>query len=277
MISNAWGRYAILLAPLPLILVFAYVLPFLGVAKWSFTDPETGLGQYVRVFTDETVRAVVLRTIRVCSIVTLASVALAYAIAYNWVFGPLGRQRLIEYCVLIPFWISVLIRAFGWLILLRNNGIINGALMDIGLISRPIPMVRNEFGSIVGMTHFLVPFAVFPLASAMRQVDARVLQAASGLGAGRMRIFWSVTVPMTLPGIFGAAVIVFVFALGFFITPAILSGGRSVMVAEFIYLQLFQTVNWGLASALSVMLLFVVVLLGFVLHKVVRLDRIFGG
>jgi putative spermidine/putrescine transport system permease protein len=275
--SKAWARYAILLAPLPLLLVFAYVFPFFGVAKWSFTDPEPGLGQYVRVFTDETVRAVVIRTVRICTIVTLASVALAYAIAYNWVFGPPGRQRLIEYCVLIPFWISVLIRAFGWLILLRNNGIINSALMDIGLISRPIPMVRNEFGSIVGMTHFLVPFAVFPLASAMRQVDARVLQAASGLGAGRMRIFWTVTVPMTLPGIFGAAVIVFVFALGFFITPAILSGGRSVMVAEFIYLQLFQTVNWGLASALSVMLLVVVVVLGFVLHKVVRLDKIFGG
>ncbi|MBP7001027.1 ABC transporter permease [Amaricoccus sp.] len=274
--SNAWGRYAILLAPLPLLLLFVYVLPFLGVAKWSFTDPEPGLGQYVRVFTDETVRAVVLRTVRVCAIVTLASVTLAYAIAYNWVFGPPSRQRLIEYCVLIPFWISVLIRAFGWLILLRNNGIINSALMDIGIISRPLPMVRNEFGSIVGMTHFLVPFAVFPLASAMRQVDARVLQAASGLGAGRMRIFWTVTVPMTLPGIFGAAVIVYVFALGFFITPAILSGGRSVMVAEFIYLQLFQTVNWGLAAALSVMLLVVVVILGFVLYKVVRLDKLFG-
>ncbi len=274
--SNAWGRYAILLAPLPLLLLFVYVLPFLGVAKWSFTDPEPGLGQYVRVFTDETVRAVVLRTVRVCAIVTLASVTLAYAIAYNWVFGPPSRQRLIEYCVLIPFWISVLIRAFGWLILLRNNGIINSALMDIGIISRPLPMVRNEFGSIVGMTHFLVPFAVFPLASAMRQVDARVLQAASGLGAGRMRIFWTVTVPMTLPGIFGAAVIVYVFALGFFITPAILSGGRSVMVAKFIYLQLFQTVNWGLAAALSVMLLVVVVILGFVLYKVVRLDKLFG-
>lgn len=275
--TRTWARYAVLLAPLPLLLAFVYVLPFLGVARWSFTDPEPGFGQYVRVFTDETVRAVVIRTIRICSIVTIVSVSLAYAIAYNWVFGPPARQRIIEYCVLIPFWISVLIRAFGWLILLRNNGLINEALMGIGLIDRPIQMVRNEFGSIVGMTHFLVPFAVFPLASAMRQVDPRVLQAASGLGAGRMRIFWTVTIPMTLPGIFGAAVIVFVFAIGFFITPAILSGGRSVMIAEFIYLQLFQTVNWGLASALAVMLLAALVALGLLLHKVVRLDKLLGG
>ncbi|PSJ62988.1 ABC transporter permease [Mesorhizobium soli] len=269
-------RYAILLAPLPLFLVASYVLPFFVVAKWSVTDPEPGLGQYIRIFTDPTVQVVLIRTLRICVIVTLVSVTLAYAIAYNWVFGPPKRQRLIEYCVLIPFWISVLIRAFGWLILLRNNGIINESLMSVGVIKEPLALVRNELGSIIGMTHFLIPFAVFPLASALRQVDPRVPQAASGLGAGRMRIFWTVTLPMTMPGVLGASIIVFVFALGFFITPAILSGGRSVMVAEFIYLQLFQTVNWGLAAAISVVLLVIVAALGALLHKVARLDKLVG-
>ncbi|WP_245444815.1 ABC transporter permease [Pseudaminobacter soli (ex Li et al. 2025)] len=274
--TRSWMRYAILLAPLPLFLVASYVLPFFVVAKWSVTDPEPGLGQYIRIFTDPTVQVVLIRTLRICVIVTLVSVTLAYAIAYNWVFGPPKRQRLIEYCVLIPFWISVLIRAFGWLILLRNNGIINESLMSVGVIKEPLALVRNELGSIIGMTHFLIPFAVFPLASALRQVDPRVPQAASGLGAGRMRIFWTVTLPMTMPGVLGASIIVFVFALGFFITPAILSGGRSVMVAEFIYLQLFQTVNWGLAAAISVVLLVIVAALGALLHKVARLDKLVG-
>ena len=274
--SRSSMRYAILLAPLPLLVALVYVLPFLMVANWSVTDPEPGLGQYVRVFTDEAILAVFLRTLRICVIVTLASVTLAYAIAYNLVFGPAARKRLIEYCVLIPFWISVLIRAFGWLFLLRNNGPINDMLTGLGVIDEPLALVRNELGSIIGMTHFLIPFAVFPLVSAMKQVDARVLQAASGLGAGRMRIFWRVTVPMTLPGILGAAIIVFIFALGFFITPAILSGGRSVMVAEFIYLQLFQTVNWGLAAAISVILLMIVLAFSLLLHKVARVDKMLG-
>lgn len=274
--SRSSMRYAILLAPLPLFMALVYVLPFLMVANWSITDPEPGFSQYVRIFTDETIIAVLVRTLRICAIVTLMSVTLAYAIAYNLVFGPAGRKRLIEYCVLIPFWISVLIRAFGWLLLLRNNGLINNALTGLGVIDEPLALVRNELGSIIGMTHFLVPFAVFPLVSAMKQVDARVLQAASGLGASRMRIFWSVTVPMTMPGILGAAIIVFIFALGFFITPAILSGGRSVMVAEFIYLQLFQTVNWGLAAAISVILLAIVLAFSLLLHKVARLDKMLG-
>jgi putative spermidine/putrescine transport system permease protein len=116
-------------------------------------------------------------------------------------------------------------------------------------------MVRNEFGVIVGMTHFLIPFAVFPLASAMRSLDERVLMAARGMGASRERIFWRVFVPMTMSGILGAGLVVFVFALGFFVTPAILGGGRSVMAAELIYLRIFQSPDWGLGAAISVIMM----------------------
>ena len=118
--------------------------------------------------------------------------------------------------------------------------------------------MRNEFGVIVGMTHFLIPYAVFPIASAMRNLDERVLLAARGLGAGRIRIFWTVFVPMTASGILGAALIVFVFSLGFFVTPMILGGGRSVMVAELVYLRMFQSIDWGLGAALSVSLVVII-------------------
>jgi putative spermidine/putrescine transport system permease protein len=115
--------------------------------------------------------------------------------------------------------------------------------------------VRNEFGVVVGMVHFLIPFAVFPIAASMRNLDERVLMAARSMGASRARVFWQVFVPMTRAGILGAMLLVFVFSLGFFITPAILGGGRSVMVAELIYLRLFQAPNWGLAAAMSVILM----------------------
>ena len=195
-------------------------------------------------------------------------------IALLWVRGGPVQKLLVELCILIPFWISVLTRAFGWLALLSNRGIINDWLQWAGILHEPLAMVRNEFGVIVGMTHFLIPFAVFPLASSMRNLDERVLMAARGMGASRARIFWRVLVPMTLPGILGAALVVFVFALGFFVTPAILGGGRSVMAAELIYLRIFQSPDWGLGAAISVIMM---VAVGGMLALLLRQARPGGG
>jgi putative spermidine/putrescine transport system permease protein len=256
-----------LLAPLLVFLALAYGIPFLGVMEWSVTEPTPGLGQYAKLTQDPLVLSVFVRTFRICAIVTLASITGAYAIAYLWVRGTPLQRNLIEFCILVPFWISVLTRAFGWLALLSTRGLMNTWLQSLGFISDPLPLVRNEFGVIVGMTHFLLPYAVFPIASAMRQLDERVLLAARGMGAGRQRIFWTVFLPMTGSGILGAALIVFVFALGFFVTPAILGGGRSVMIAELVYLRMFQSIDWGLGAAISVTL---VVLVGVLMAVMFR-------
>jgi putative spermidine/putrescine transport system permease protein len=268
-LSNRRGA-ALTMAPLLLFLAIAYLWPFLGVVKWSFTLPEPGLGQYGALLTDPLVQSVFVRTLRICLVVTAASVVAAYAIAVVWVRGTPAQRMAAEFCILIPFWISVLTRAFGWVALLSNRGLINTWLQGIGFISEPLALVRNEFGVIIGMTHFLTPFAVFPLASAMRTLDDRVLLAARGLGASRMRTFWTIFVPMTMSGIIGAAAIVFVFALGFFVTPAILGGGRSVMVAELVYLRIFQSPDWGLGAAISVVLVLFVGALMALLFRYVR-------
>jgi putative spermidine/putrescine transport system permease protein len=249
------ARLLVLLGPLLLFLGAAYVVPFLGVVRWSVTLPEPGLGQYARALGDPLVLTVFWRTLRICATVTVCAVAAAYVITLLWVRGSPVQRLIVELCILIPFWISVLTRAFGWLALLSNKGLINGWLQGIGLLSEPLTLVRNEFGVIVGMTHFLIPFAVFPLASAMRSLDERVLMAARGMGASRARVFWQLFVPMTRAGILGAALVVFVFALGFFVTPAILGGGRSVMAAELVYLRIFQSPDWGLGAAISVILM----------------------
>jgi putative spermidine/putrescine transport system permease protein len=131
----------------------------------------------------------------------------------------------------------------------------------LGVIAEPLTLVRNEFGVVVGMTHFLIPFAVFPLAASLRAVDERVLMAARGMGASRLRVFWQILVPMTRNGIVGAVLLVFVFSLGFFVTPAILGGGRSVLAAELIWLRIFQSPDWGLAAAISVILMAAVAML----------------
>lgn len=263
--------FLVLAGPLLAFLTLVYLIPFLGVAQWSITLPEPGLTQYQRLAGDPLVLSVFLRTFRICAMVTAITVIAAYMIAYVWVRGTPMQQRLAELCILIPFWISVLTRAFGWLALLSNRGLVNNWLQSLGFISEPLTLVRNEFGVIIGMSHFLIPFAVFPLASAMRSLDERVFLAARGMGAGPLRIFWSVFVPMTFSGIIGATLIVFVFALGFFVTPAILGGGRSVMVAELIYLRMFQSPDWGLGAAISVTLVVIVAVLMGLLFRYARL------
>ncbi|MCY1174982.1 Putrescine transport system permease protein PotH [compost metagenome] len=207
---------------------------------------------------------------------TLVSVAIAYLMAYCWVFSSPFWQRMVEICVFIPFWLSVLVRAFGWLIALRSNGMLNGWLQSLGIVSEPLQLTRNELGVVIGMVHFMVPFAIFPLVSTMRRLDPRVLLASRGLGAGQLRTFWSIFVPQTIPGVLGAFIIVFVFCLGFFITPAILGGGQTAMVAEYVYLQMFQTSNWGLGAALSVVLLALVSGLIWALLRMTRVDRLVG-
>jgi putative spermidine/putrescine transport system permease protein len=154
--------------------------------------------------------------------------------------------------------------------LLSNRGLINTWLTQLGVISEPLTLVRNEFGVILGMVHYLIPFSVFPIASSMRSLDERVLLAARGMGASRTRTFWQVFLPMTGPGILGAAIMVFVFSLGFFITPAILGGGRSVMAAELIYLRIFQSPDWGLGAAISVLMMVIVGLLLALLMRYAR-------
>lgn len=258
---HKFSKLFILLGPLLLLLIFVYLLPFAGIVRWSVTRPDVGIDHYKTVVNDPLIISVFWRTLRICTIVTIISVVAAYSITLVWVRGKSLTRLLIECCIIIPFWISVLTRAFGWLALLSNRGLINGWLQSLSWIDEPLLLVRNEFGVVIGMVHFLIPFAVFPLATAMRNVDERVLMAARGMAASRLRIFWQVFLPMTTAGIGGAAILVFVFSIGFFVTPAILGGGRSVMVAELIYLRIFQSPDWGLAAAMSVTLMISIAML----------------
>ncbi|MCO6059103.1 MULTISPECIES: ABC transporter permease [Pseudomonas] len=267
---------SLLLIPLPLLLVVFYLLPFLGVVGWSFTLPEPGIEQYQRIATDPAIHDMLWRTLRLCLTVSTLALVIGYLLAYCWVFSPPFWQRMVEICIFIPFWISVLVRAFGWLIALRSNGVLNGGLMGLGLIDSPLQLTRNETGVVIGMLHFMVPYALFPLLSSMRQLDQRVLLASRGLGAGALRTFWQVLLPQTVPGLLGAFIMVFVFCLGFFITPVLLGGGQTVMIAEYVFLQMFQTSNWGLGAALSVVLLALVSALIWLLLRITRVNRLVG-
>ena len=157
-----------LLLPLPIVLFVFYVLPFLGVLGWSVTLPEPGIEQYQRIMTDPAIHDVLWRTFRLCTTVSVISLVIAYLMAYCWVYSPPFWQRVVEICVFIPFWLSVLVRAFGWLIALRSNGLLNDWLQYLGITNEPLQLTRNELGVVIGMVHFMVPFALFPLVADRR-------------------------------------------------------------------------------------------------------------
>lgn len=270
------GWWLLLLPALLLVVVF-YVAPILQVLAISVSEPEPGLGNYERLFTSSAVQRVIVTTLRICVITTGFALLLGYAIAYAITLASPRAKGWWILAVLVPLWISVLVRAFAWVTLLRRQGLVNNTLLDLGVIAEPLPLVWNEFGIIVGMVHYMVPFAVLPMLAAMRDIDPRLLAAARGLGASRGEVFRRVFLPLSMPGVIAAGVLVFIFSLGFYITPAILGGGKTLMVAEWIGLQILDLIRWGLGTMMATMLVIAILLTLVVFSRVVDLRRIFGS
>jgi putative spermidine/putrescine transport system permease protein len=269
------GWWLLILPALFLLLVF-YVAPILHVLAISVTEPEPGFGNYERILTSASVQRVIITTLRICLITTVLALLLGYGIAYAITLaGPRAKGWWIL-AVLVPLWISVLVRAFAWVTLLRRQGLVNNTLMNAGVISEPLPLVWNEFGIIVGMVHYMVPFAVLPMLASMGEIDPRLLAAARGLGASRGQVFRRVFLPLSMPGVIAAAVLVFIFSLGFYITPAILGGGKTLMVAEWISLQILDLIRWGLGTMMATVLVIAILVTLAAFSRIVDLRRIFG-
>jgi putative spermidine/putrescine transport system permease protein len=267
----------LLILPAGLLLLVFYIAPIAQVLAISFSEPEPGFGNYERLFTSESVQRVILTTLRICLITTVLALLLGFAVAYAITLASPRARSWWMLAVLVPLWISVLVRAFAWVTLLRRQGLVNDTLMSWGLISEPLPLVWNEFGILVGMVHYMVPFAVLPMLSAMREIDPRLLAAARGLGATRGQVFRQVFLPLAMPGVIASGVLVFIFSLGFYITPAILGGGKTLMVAEWISLQILDLIRWGLGTMMATMLIVAILVTLAVFSRVVDLRRMFGA
>lgn len=267
-----WG---LVLVPLVGLAVF-YLYPLSKVLWLSVTVPRLGFGNFVLLATNDGIQRILLTTLRVGMITSSIALVMGYLIAYVMVHTSTQHRIWILFVVLLSFWVSVLIRAFAWLTLLQGSGVVNTVLLHAGLISSPLALVRNEFGVILGMVHYLIPYAVLPLYANMKGVDQRLVLAARGLGASPTRAFVKVFLPLTVPGLISAGVLVFIFALGFYITPALLGGGKTIMLAEYIAVQVNDTLNWGLGAALATTLLIAVVLTLSLLARFAGLGEVFG-
>jgi putative spermidine/putrescine transport system permease protein len=267
----------LLILPALILMLAFYAFPIAEVLWISFTEPEPGLGNYERLFTSGAVQRVWMTTLRICVITTVITLLAGYVVAYALSSASPRMQRWMFLFVLLPLWISVLVRAFAWVTLLRRQGLINEALMGAGLIDEPLRLIWNEFGIAVGMVHYMIPYAVLPLYASMRDIDPRLVPAARGLGATRLQAFRGVFLPLTRPGIIAATVLVFIFSLGFYVTPAILGGGRTLMIAEYIKLQILDLIRWGVGTMMASTLLIAIFLMLWIMSRVIDIRRIFGS
>ena len=268
--------YWLLLAAPVFLLAFLYLYPLSKVLWLSVTVPTPGFGNFAKLYTSDAIRHIVWTTARLSAITTVISLLLGYAIAYAVLHVRQRHAELLLFFVLLSFWLSVLIRAFAWLTLLQNRGLVNTLLLDWGLIDAPLALVRNEFGVVLGMVHYMIPFAVLPLYANMKGIDPRLVPAARGLGATPGEAFFKVYLPMSVPGLISAGILVFVFSLGFYVTPALLGGGKTIMIAEYIAVQITDTLNWGLGTMLATSLLLTVFGLLAVMSFFVDLRKVFG-
>ncbi|WP_342643897.1 ABC transporter permease [Rhodoligotrophos ferricapiens] len=277
MLQTEMRTYYLLLVPALVIMGIFFVVPLSSVLWISVTDPAPGLENYTQLLTSDLIHRIWWNTVRICVITTLGAVILGYVVAYAMAQVSPRHRSFMLLCVIITFWFSVLVRAFAWVMLLRPEGPVNSALMGIGLIEEPLYLVRNELGVLIGMIHYMLPVAILPLYSNMKSIPHKFTDAARGLGASPLKAFFLVYLPMTKPGILAAAILVFIISLGFYITPAILGGGRVVMIAEYIRVSFDETLRWGHATMLASTLLFVVVAILVVLSRIVDLKKVFGA
>ncbi len=240
--------------PLVLIMLVAFDVPILLMLRASVA-PSWTMENYQHLAQEGAYLKVLTNTFRVATITTICSALLGYPLAY-WItrLSPTGRLVAIAF-VVIPFWVSILVRSYAWIVLLGNAGVVNRTLLGIGLIDHPIQLMYNELGVIVGMTNILIPFMVLPLYAAMTKLDRRLLDAAATLGASNFQTFRMVFFPLTRPALAASSLMVFIFALGFYITPALLGGGRVTMIANVLDVFINRVPNWELAAAIATVLL----------------------
>jgi putative spermidine/putrescine transport system permease protein len=268
--------YWLIVLPALLMLLVLYFVPLGNVLLTSVTDPRPGLGNYGLLFTSAAVQKTLMTTVRIASITTGVALLLGYAVAYAMRAATGKRQRLMLFCVLLPFWISVLVRSFAWLTILGPQGPINAALMGLGLTEEPVALSRNETGVLIAMVHVMLPYAILTLYANMRGIDAGLVSAARSLGASRFQAFRMVFLPLTRPGLIGAGTLVFILSLGFYVTPAILGGGRVLMVAQYTAFQINETMRWGLGTMLAAALMIAVLGTLWALSRVIDVKRLFG-
>jgi putative spermidine/putrescine transport system permease protein/spermidine/putrescine transport system permease protein len=267
-----------LAAPALVLALLTMILPVAWLFWLSFVgdDGALSLVHYRHMVEQPSYRRTFAVTFEVSLLTTAICIAIGYPLAYALSQLPTRAANLCMIAVLLPFWTSLLVRTYAWLVLLQRQGVINSWGMKLGLWETPLTLVHNLNGTLIGMVHIMLPFLVLPLYGTMRSIDRDYIRAAANLGAAPVQAFWKVFFPLSLPGLTAGTLIVFILCLGFFVTPAVLGGGKVIMVSNRIATDIEMSFNWGAASALGVVLLVLTLAFLYGASRLVRLEEVFG-
>ena len=268
--------FSLTLPSLITIMIVVFI-PVFWLSSLSFFDRVGDLSwaNYDRIFQSQLYIKTFIVTLKISFITLFFCILLGYPLCYWLSQLPDRIAGILMVFVLLPFWTSILVRTYAWLVILQRNGIINDTLISIGWIDEPLQLAHNLTGTVIGMVHILLPFFILPLFASMRSIDTNFIRAAISLGSTPRGAFWRVFFKMSLPGFFAGTVLVFVLALGTYVTPVLLGGGKIQMLAQRIDSTIMLYSNWGAASALGVVLLILAFATIWIFNRAFGIDKLF--
>ncbi|MVA23864.1 ABC transporter permease [Agrobacterium vitis] len=269
--SRAW----LLLLPALVVLCLFFLYPLGAMLSRSIYDPEFTLRHYQRLLAEPAYLQVLWSTFEIAALVTIASLVLGYPLAYLLSQIKPRLAGLLMIIVIVPYFTSVLVRTYAWMVILGSQGIVNQFLIWTGLIDTPLTIMYTRTAVTIGMTYIMLPYMVLALYSVMRGIDTSLLLAAESLGAGRTRAFWRIFAPLSFPGVAAGCLLVFILALGFFITPALMGSQQDSMISMLVESQVETYFDWGFASTLATVLLVCTLILFAIYERFVGLNRLF--
>ena len=271
---------SLLILPAFALLILLFVVPLVWFFVGVLVDEGSAaavLERFVDVLSAPGIVNALITTNWISALVTALTLVIGYPIAYYLANNAGWRFALVLFCIIVPYFTSVIVRTYSWMVLLGRNGAINQALLSIGVIDAPLPLLYNKMGVLIGMTYVLLPYMVLTLYATMRGIDANLVRAAYGLGASPVYTFRKVYFPLSLHGVISGSLIVFILAIGFFITPALMGGPSDVMIAMLIERSVEITLDWTSAAIMSVALLAMTLVLYIIYYRVTDVRRMMGA
>ena len=275
--TSKWSWLAV--TPMMIFLLGIFVWPVFSFLMLSFGDSLSAPSfvHYQKIITTPIYRQIIFNTFNIALLVTIFSVIFGYPIVYLLVNVSKRMRKFLFILVLLPFWTSALVRTTAWIVILQRKGILNEMLLFTGIFNEPISFIYNFSGVLIGMTHVLMPFVIFPLYAAYKNIDYSLIEAAESLGSKSYQTVKRLIIPLTMPGVIAGSIIVFMSAIGYYITPALMGGPKQTMIAMLIENNINRTLNWELAAALSSVLLFSTLILFIIFQKYFGFDNLLSS
>lgn len=262
-----------LLIPIVIILFYSFCIRgFGGTIEYAFS-----LRNYIHFLTTPIYRKVLIKSVVIGIEVTIGTLLIGYVPAYFIATTKVKHRILLIILLIVPFWTSFLIRTYSWILILGREGIINVYLMKLGIISEPLKLLYREFAVVLGLVHWVLPFMVLPLFSTIDKIDFNLVDAAKNLGANSLQAFWRITLPLSMPGIAGGCLLVFILIVGSFITPALLGGPEDLMITMVITQRFLNLYDWPFGSASSIIYLVIMIAFILVYDRLIGIRRILSA